>query len=221
MGWRAIRIGLDRPALLRTQVRALLRAAAGRTLHVMFPMIAEVAEFDAARALLEKEAARLARLDEVPPRAVKVGAMLEVPALAFQLPALLARVDFLSVGSNDLMQFLFASDRGNSRLAHRYDVLSPAVLSFVRDLVRRCDEHDVSLSLCGEVAGRPLEAMALLGAGLRIISMPPRAIGPVKLMVRTLNLELLSRYLETLYDAPDHSLRSRLRNFARDHQIAL
>ncbi len=221
MGWRAIRIGLDRPALLRTQVRALLRAAAGRTLNVMFPMIAEVAEFDAARGLLAKETARLERMGQALPREVKVGAMLEVPALAFQLPALLARVDFLSVGSNDLMQFLFASDRGNSRLAHRYDVLSPAVLTFVRDLVRRCEEHGVALSLCGEVAGRPLEAMALLGAGLRTISMPPTAIGPVKLMVRSLNLELLGRYLETLYDASDHSLRTRLKNFARDHQIAV
>ena len=221
MGWRAIRIGLDRPALLRLQIRALLQAAEGRTLYVMFPMIAEVAEFDAARALLDKEAARLKRLGGPLPKELRAGAMLEVPALAWQLPALLERVDFLSVGSNDLMQFLFASDRGNPRLAARYDVLSPALLSFLRHLLRRCEDARVPMSLCGETAGRPLEAMALVAVGLRNLSMSPSAIGPVKMMVRSLDVSALSRYLDSLYDLPDHSLRSRLRDFARDHRIAI
>jgi phosphotransferase system enzyme I (PtsP) len=221
MGWRAIRIGLDRPALLRTQVRALLKAAAGRTLHVMFPMIAEVAEFDAARAIVDKEVARLGRMGGALPAALKVGAMLEVPALAWQLPALLGRVDFLSVGSNDLLQFLFASDRGNPRLAARYDILSPGVLALLRHLVRACDAAEVPLSVCGEMAGRPLEAMALIGLGLRSVSMTPSAIGPVKSMVRSLDVAIVSHYLESLYELPDHSVRSKLSDFARDHQIAL
>ena len=221
MGWRAIRIGLDRPALLRTQVRALLKAAAGRTLHVMFPMIAEVAEFDAARAIIDKEVARLGRMGDALPAALKVGAMLEVPALAWQLPALLGRIDFLSVGSNDLLQFLFASDRGNPRLAARYDILSPGVLSLLRHLVRACDAAEVPLSVCGEMAGHPLEAMALIGLGLRSVSMPPSAIGPVKSMVRSLDVAIVSHYLESLYELPDHSVRSKLSDFARDHQIVL
>jgi phosphotransferase system enzyme I (PtsP) len=163
MGWRAIRIGLDRPALLRTQIRALLQAAAGRSLHLMFPMIAEVAEFDSALAMVDKEVARLERLGRLLPKVVRVGTMLEVPSLAWQLPALLKRVDFLSLGSNDLMQFMFASDRGNPRLADRYDILAPGVLSFIRHLVRQCEAAAVPLSVCGEMAGRPLEAMALNG----------------------------------------------------------
>ena len=221
MGWRAIRIGLDRPALLRTQIRALLQAAAGRTLYVMFPMIAEVAEFQAAHDILDKEARRLRSMGRPLPERVRVGAMIEVPALAWQLPALLRKVDFLSVGSNDLMQFLFASDRGNPRLAARYDVLSPGVLSFLHHLVRQCDEAGVPISLCGEIAGQPLEAMVLIGLGLRNISMPPSAIGSIKAMVRSLEVSALSRYLDSLYDLPDHSLRSRLHDFAQDHRIAI
>jgi phosphotransferase system enzyme I (PtsP) len=221
MGWRAIRIGLDRPALLRTQIRALLQAAAGRSLHLMFPMIAEVAEFDSALAMVDKEVARLERLGRLLPKVVRVGTMLEVPSLAWQLPALLKRVDFLSLGSNDLMQFMFASDRGNPRLADRYDILAPGVLSFIRHLVRQCEAAAVPLSVCGEMAGRPLEAMALIGLGLRDISMPPAAIGPVKLMVRSLNVAALSQYLESLYDLADHSLRNRLHDFAQDHQVMI
>ncbi len=221
MGWRAIRIGLDRPALLRMQLRALLQAAAGRTLHVMFPLIAEVAEFDAARALLDKEAARLERLGRPLPETLRAGVMLEVPALAWQLPALLERVDFVSVGSNDLMQFLFASDRGSPRLAGRYDMLSPGMLSFLRHLVRCCDDAGVPISLCGETAGRPLEAMALVAVGLRNLSMPPSAVGPVKMMVRSLDVSALGRCVEPLYELSDHSLRGRLRDFARDHRIAI
>jgi phosphotransferase system enzyme I (PtsP) len=220
MGWRAVRIGLDRPALLRSQLRALLKAAQGRTLSVMFPMIAEVAEFDAVLKLLERERERLTRLGEPLPDEVRAGVMLEVPALAFQLPALLRKAEFVSVGSNDLMQFLFASDRENPRMAHRYDVLSPALLSFMRELVLRCDDAGVDLSICGEVAGRPLEAMAMIGVGLRAISIPPSAVGPIKMMVRDLNVEDLSGYLEPLIDSSEHSLRNRLQNFARDHGVS-
>jgi phosphotransferase system enzyme I (PtsP) len=225
MGWRAIRIGLDHPALLRRQLRALVRAAAGRELNVMFPMIAEVAELDAARRLLELELGRARARGVAPPKAVKVGAMLEVPALLFQLPALCARVDFLSVGSNDLVQFLFASDRGNPRLAQRYDVLAPTVLTLLRHLVESCRAarggEGIPLTLCGEMAGDPLEAMALVGLGFRQLSMAAPSIGPVKAMVRSLELGRLSDYLEGIRSSADHSLRSKLIAFARDHNVAL
>ncbi len=225
MGWRAIRIGLDHPALLRRQIRALVRAAAGRELDVMFPMIAEVAEFQAAKRLLELELARAEQRGLARPRVLKVGAMLEVPALLFQLPALAERADFVSVGSNDLVQFLFASDRGNPRLAQRYDVLAPPVLNLLRQLVATCRAarggRGISLTLCGEMAGDPLEAMALIGVGFRQLSMAAPNVGPVKAMVRSLEVSRLAEYLGELRESCDHSLRSKLLAFARDHGIAL
>ena len=221
MGWRAIRIALDRPLILRQQVRAILRAGAGRDVAIMFPMIAEVAEFDAARALLDREIERERRQGRELPRRVQVGAMLEVPALFWQLPTLLPRLDFLSVGSNDLLQFFFASDRGNPRLAERYDPLSPAVLSFLGELVRQCDAARVPLTLCGEMGGRPVEAMALIGLGFRRLSMAASSIGPVKAMIRSVDLPALSRYVAEIKQSADHSVREKLRSFAADHAIAL
>ena len=158
---------------------------------------------------------------QTPPQAVRVGTMLEVPALFWQLPALLRRIDFLAIGSNDLMQFLFACDRGNPQLIDRYDVLSPPVLSFLRELVQRCREAGVQLSVCGEMASRPLEAMVLVGLGLRHLSVSPSDVGPVKAMLASLSCARLSGYLTQLYDLPDHSLRARLRNYAMDHGISL
>ncbi|MGH6915624.1 MAG: putative PEP-binding protein, partial [Geminicoccales bacterium] len=135
--------------------------------------------------------------------------------------ALLPRVDFLSIGSNDLMQFLFACDRGNPELIGRYDVLSPPALCFLRELVERCRRAGVTLSICGEMASRPLEAMVLLGLGVRQLSLVPADIGPVKAMVRSLRCGRLAAYLAHLYDLPDHSLRVRLRNYALDHGVQL
>jgi phosphotransferase system enzyme I (PtsP) len=221
MGWRAVRIALDRPALLRHQLRAMIAAAAGRRLVVMFPMIAEVAEFDQARAIFDTELQRAARTGDGLPQAVRVGAMLEVPALMWQTKALLERVDFLSIGSNDLLQFLFAADRGSPQLAERYDTLSPPVLGLLRDLVERCKAAEVPVTLCGEMASRPLEAMALLGVGLRSLSMPPGAVGAVKMMTRSLDVKRLARFLDRLIDSPHHSLRELLRSFARDHGIVV
>jgi len=217
MGWRAIRIALDRPAILRRQLRAFVAAAKGRDLKVMFPMIAEVAEFDAARRILDLELERAG--SGKAPKSVEVGAMLEVPALAWQLPALLERVDFLSIGSNDLLQFLFASDRNNPRIADRYDVLSPPVLALLRDIVRHCEEGRVDLTLCGEMAGRPIEAMTLIGLGIRRLSMAPASIGPVKAMILSLEGDRLAKYLGQLENSAEHSLRPRLRNFAKDHGV--
>lgn len=221
LGWRAIRIALDRPALLRHQLRALLSAAAGKDLRVMFPMIAEVAEFVRARALLDKELARLDRFDKPKPKRLEVGTMLEVPSLAWQFDALLPLVDFVSVGSNDLLQFLFASDRGNPRVANRYDLLSPAALSFFRHVVLQCRKYDVPVTLCGELSGQPLEAMALLGLGFRRISMSPAAIGPVKMMLRSLDVGVLEHFMMNLYDQPDASVRETLAEFAVAHEVVI
>lgn len=221
MGWRSIRIGLDRPAMLRSQLRALVRAAAGRQLHIMFPMIAEAAEFDAARAILELELEREKRRGTPMPAKLRVGAMLEVPALIFQLKGLRGRLDFISIGSNDLLQFLFAVDRTNQRLAERYDVLSPAALTMFRRVIVECNENGIGVSLCGEAGSRPLEAMALVGLGLRNLSLAPPAIGPVKMMIRSLRVRPLETYLKTIIGLPHRSLRERLRDYARDHRIAI
>ncbi len=221
LGWRAIRISLDRPALLRHQVRALLTAAAGRSLRIMFPMVAEVAEYSRARALVDKELARLDKFGKERPASLEVGTMLEVPSLAWQLDTLLPLVDFVSIGSNDLLQFLFASDRGNPRVATRYDFLSPAVLSFLRHIVVKCDEHKTPLTLCGEMSGRPLEAMALVGVGLRRVSMSPAAVGPVKMMVRSLDVGRLEAFMAGLYGLPDRSVRAHLAAFAEEHGVAV
>lgn len=221
LGWRSIRITLDCPAVLRQQLRALVRAAAGRELRLMFPMIAEVSEFERAKAVVEMEVARERAQGGVLPTRVLCGTMLEVPALAWQLKALLPRVDFVSVGSNDLAQFLFASDRGNPRISDRYDVLSPAVLTFMREIVQQCEAYRVPLSVCGEMAGKPLDAMTLIGLGIRTLSMAAPSVGPVKTMVRSLDVAAVSHYLELLYDAPDHSLRDKLKGFALDHGVVL
>lgn len=219
MGWRAMRIALDRPAMLCRQLRALIEAADGRELRVMFPMVCEIREFEAARQLVDRELALASSRGVPPPRSLQVGAMLEVPSLYFQLPELLRRIDFLSIGSNDLLQFLFASDRGNPQVGERYDTLSPAFLRLLRDVTRMCDDAGVPVSLCGEMAGEPLDAMALIGIGLRRLSMNSQAVGDVRMMTRSLDVSALSRYLDTIIEGPDHSLRSKLTAFARDRGV--
>ena len=221
MGWRAIRVGLDRPAMLRQQLRALIRAAAGRELHLMFPMIAEVDEFDRARAVLALELERERALGGAVPSKLRVGAMLEVPSLVYQLPQLLARADFISIGSNDLLQFHFAVDRNNPRLAERYDLLSPSALTMMRRIIIGCAKLGVEVSLCGEAGSQPLEAMALIGLGLRSFSVASPAIGAVKLMVRSLEVGPLAAYLVALLGQSDHSLRKKLKDYASDHGIAI
>ncbi len=219
MGWRAIRIGLDRPAMLRQQLRALIRAARGRTLFVKFPMVAEVAELESARAIVDLELARAAREGQLLPKAIKIGVMLEVPSLLWQLPALCERIDFLSVGTNDLLQFLYACDRGNPRLAERYDPLSAPMLALLRELVARTRDAGVSLSICGDMAGNPLEAMVLIALGFRSLSMASTAIGPVKTMIRSLDVAAVAQYLDEIGRRTDHSLRPKLEAYARDHDI--
>ncbi|MCF8479779.1 MAG: phosphoenolpyruvate--protein phosphotransferase [Rhodospirillum sp.] len=222
LGWRSIRITLDRPAILRAQVRALIRASGGRELRVMFPMVANVAEYRAARALVDMELAREAARGTPPPERVRVGTMLEVPSLVWQLPALLKDgVDFVSIGSNDLMQFTFASDRGNPRIAGRYDPLSPPALSLLKRILDLCNIAAVPVSLCGEMASRPLEALALTGLGFRFLSLAAPGMGPVKQMILSTNLSDVKPYVMSLLDLPDVSVRGKLRAFAKDHGIEL
>ncbi len=185
----------------------------------MLPMIAEVAEFDAAKALVERERALLEVQGREGPREVHLGAMIEVPSLLWRLDELFEKVDFASVGSNDLLQFLFAADRTNERVASRYDPLSPAVLRVLAHIVEAAERHATPLTLCGEMASRPLEAMALIGLGFRTISMAPAAIGPVKSMILELDAGALTEAMRELIEDTGASIRGALERFAREHGI--
>ncbi len=220
MGWRSIRLTLDRPALLRQQLRAMIKATEGETLRVMFPMIANIAEFDAARRIFDLEMVRHVRDGGRPPKSVKVGTMLEVPSLIWQLDALVKRANFVSIGTNDLMQFMYASDRGNTKLAHRYDTLSPAVLTVLNQIVQKCTAAGIEVSVCGEMAGNPLDAIVLVGLGCTNLSMSAIAIGPVRAAVRSAAMKDIQPFVRNLLNAEDSSLRERVRAFARDRGIA-
>jgi phosphotransferase system, enzyme I, PtsP len=188
LGWRAIRVGLDRPGIMRMQIQALIRGAKGRPLIVMFPFVTECEEFERARELFLRELAREQARGHTVPSRIQIGAMLETPSLAYAPDRFFAMVDFLSIGGNDLKQFFFAADRENERVRRRYDMLSVAFLSFIDHIVRRAADHATPLSFCGEDAGRPVEALGLAAMGLRNLSMRPASIGPVKLMLRSVDL---------------------------------
>jgi phosphotransferase system, enzyme I, PtsP len=219
LGWRSIRMALDRPALLRLQVRALLIAGQNHKLKIMFPMIADVDEFLRAKEIVEMEKAYLLARGHVMPRSLQLGVMIEIPALIWQLDQLLPLIDFASVGSNDLVQFLFASDRGNPKLAGRYDPLSPAALGAMRLIVEKATAHNKPVTLCGELGGRPLEAMGLLGIGLTSVSMVPSGIGPVKAMLLALDTAKLWAFMAPLLKSPAHSIRGDLLEFAQRNGV--
>lgn len=221
LGWRSIRMALDRPALLRLQVRAMLMAGEGQDMRIMFPMIADVDEFLQAKAAVDKEVAYLTVRKHALPRSVKIGVMIEIPSLIWQLDHLLPIVDFASIGSNDLVQFLFASDRGNPKLAGRYDPLSPAALSAMRVIVEKGRQYGKKVTLCGELGGRPLEAMGLVGIGMASMSMVPSGIGPVKAMIRSLDQKKLWAFMEPLLHSPAHSLRGDLLEFANRNGVVI
>ena len=223
LGWRAIRLSLDRPGLLRTQLRAMLKAAAGIELKLMVPMVTEVSEIAAVRELLQKEVQHLSRFGHGLPRKLQFGAMLEVPALLWQLDELMSAVDFVSVGSNDLFQFSMAVDRGNARVSDRFDPLGKPFLRILRDIVRAGERNNTPVTLCGELAGKPISAMALLGIGFRSVSMSPASIGPVKAMLLGLEVETLAKVMnEALDDTKSAtSIRDVLAHFAEAHNIPL
>jgi phosphotransferase system enzyme I (PtsP) len=221
IGWRAIRMALDRPALLRLQLRALISAAGGRQLNIMFPMITQTSEMVKARAMVDREREFIASRGQALPSEIRVGAMLEVPALIWELDHLLPHADFISVGSNDLLQFMFAADRLHPRLAGRYDGLAPAALKALDTVRERCEAHDTPLTLCGEMAGNPLQALALIALGYRSISMSPTSVGPVKQMLLHLDAGKAAGFLRAHLDDDASSLREALGQFARQNQIPL
>ncbi|MBZ6377760.1 phosphoenolpyruvate--protein phosphotransferase [Pacificimonas flava] len=220
MGYRALRLALGREGLMKVQARALLDAAAGRTLNVMFPMVSEPWEFDAARALVEEQRRMLGERGRPVPDHVRYGAMFEVPALAEVLPELLERVDFLSVGTNDLFQFLFAADRSHPLLAERYDWLSISALRFLKRIVDAADRAGKPVTVCGEMGGRPLAAMALFALGYRRVSITPAGVGPVKAMVRSLDLQALKPEFDGWLSA-GRNMRAALEGWAEMHGVAL
>ncbi|MGV3652478.1 MAG: phosphoenolpyruvate--protein phosphotransferase [Devosia sp.] len=189
MGWRSLRLALDRPGLLRTQVRALLQAADGGPLKILVPMVTETSEFRQAKLVIHKELERMRRAGDRVPMRVEVGAMVEVPSLLFELDHLLPEADFVSIGSNDLVQFLTATDRANPRVAENYDPIALPRLRAFKHIVDNCARHDVPLTMCGELAGRRLEALALMAIGMNRLSMSPSSIGPIKEMILGLELE--------------------------------
>jgi len=221
LGWRALRMGLDHPGLMKAQARALLQATAGRTLNVMFPMISEPWEFDEAKAYFDNQIEYLKRRKQILPLKIKYGVMLEVPSLADMLDILIPKIDFISIGTNDLTQFLFAADRAHPKLAERYDWLSPAILRFIKRIVQNTKDEDVTLSVCGEMGGRTLEALALIGLGLKRLSISPAAIGPVKAMIRSSNLKDIEAKISELLQNPSKDLRYDLLHWARQQNIEL
>ena len=219
MGWRALRLALEREGLLKVQARALLEAAAGKTLNVMFPMVSEPWEFDAAKAVFESQVAFLKRCRKSLPEAIRYGVMLEVPSLAEMLDVLVPRLSFISVGTNDLTQFLFAADRGNPMLAERYDWLSPAILRFLRRVIAATVGHPVQLGVCGEMGGRQLEALALIGLGIRRLSITPAAVGPIKELVRKIDTREIGEVMSTWLAAPPPDMRAAMLEWAAEHEI--
>jgi phosphotransferase system, enzyme I, PtsP len=221
LGWRSIRMAMDRPALLRLQARAMLMAGAGHDLKIMFPMIADVQEFVQAKQAVMLEHAILTKRGHGLPKSLKIGVMIEIPSLLWQLDYLFPVADFASIGSNDLVQFLFASDRGNPKLAGRYDALSPAALGAMRQIVERAKAHGKTVTLCGELGGRPLEAMGLVGVGISSMSMVPSGVGPVKAMIRSLDQEKLWTFMQPLLASGLHSLRGDLMEFAQRNRVEI
>ncbi|GGJ58011.1 phosphoenolpyruvate--protein phosphotransferase [Sphingopyxis bauzanensis] len=221
MGWRALRLALEREGLLKVQARALMEAAAGRTLNVMFPMVSEPWEYEAARNLFVGQRAWLAQHNKKLPVAIRYGAMLEVPGLLETLDLMLPHLDFLSVGTNDLTQFLFAADRAHPRLAERYDWLSPIVMRYLARVVRTVVGSKVALGVCGEMGGRPLEAMALLGVGIERLSITPAGVGPVKAMIRSLDLAALRADMPKILAQPSSNPRGQYQAWAEAHRVDL
>ncbi|MGQ0590824.1 MAG: putative PEP-binding protein, partial [Sphingosinicella sp.] len=203
------------------QARALLEAGGGRELYIMFPMISEPWEFAAAKALVEEQRAWLTERRKPLPLRIEYGAMLEVPALAETLDQLLPMIDFLSIGTNDLTQFLFAADRSHPRLAERYDWLSPAILRFLARIVAEARTHKVPVAVCGEMGGRTLEAMALIGLGIRRLSITPAAVGPIKAMIRSLDRGAAMELMEELLAKPPPDMRAALTRWAEEKGVRI
>mgnify|MGYP003666796826 FL=1 len=215
LGWRAIRVGLDKKGVMRMQLQALLRAANGRPLRVMFPFVAQMEEFLEARAHLLNEVHREKSLGHALPESLSVGSMLETPSMAFAPRKFFEEADFISIGGNDLKQFFFAADRENERVRRRYDTLNVSYLSLLDKIVSRCAETKTPVSFCGEDAGRPVEALCFAAMGLRCLSMRPASIGPVKNMLLKADLGEVRRVIETAREAGDQTVRPAVMDYLR------
>ena len=221
LGWRALRMALDHPFFFRRQLRALIRASRGKTLRLMFPMVATVEEFEAARRLVDSEMEWAIKFGRDLPNKLKVGAMVETPSLAFSIDSLKGKADFLSIGTNDLMQFFFAADRDNARLSGRYDLLSRPAMRLLQRMRQRADEAELPITVCGEAAGRPLEALALVAIGYRRLSMQASRIAPIKLLIRSVEMETLARRVQDALDAKDQSLRNAMLSVADEFGVKI
>lgn len=206
LGWRGLRIGLDKPAILRYQLRAMLAAAGTRPLKIMFPLVATCEEFLKARAMFNIELKRLKRFSHPFPTSIELGVMIEAPSIIYQLEELCQYAQFLSIGLNDLMQFFFAADRGNAAVADRYSVMSPPALRLLRDIQRKVAQTNCELSICGEAAGRPCDALILSALGYEILSMSAASVGPVKAAIRAFDLDALAAELNQILDKPGGSV---------------
>jgi phosphotransferase system enzyme I (PtsP) len=215
LGWRAIRVGLDKPGVMRMQLQALLRGAAGRPLTVMFPFVAQFEEYRAAKAEMDKAIERERILGHPVPDQIEIGAMLETPSLAFAPEKFFREVGFLSIGGNDLKQFFFAADRENERVRKRYDTLNVSFLTFLENIVARCQATGTALSFCGEDAGRPVEALCLAAIGLRTLSMRPASIGPVKHAIMRTDLAGLRDVIHSVRNRGEQSVRPAVMDFLR------
>jgi len=221
MGWRALRVALEREGLLKVQARALLEAAAGRTLNVMFPMVSEAWEFDAAKDVFETQLEFLRKQKKVLPEAIRYGVMLEVPSLAEQLDLLAPKISFLSIGTNDLTQFIFAADRSNPKLAERYDWLSISILRFLKRVMETLRPYDVDVTVCGEMGGRQLEALALIALGIERLSITPASVGRIKELVRQIDVEQVRAAMNSWLSSPPHDMRATISNWAAEHEIEI
>ncbi|MBA3813529.1 MAG: phosphoenolpyruvate--protein phosphotransferase [Alphaproteobacteria bacterium] len=219
LGWRAIRVSLDKPAILRQQVRALIRANTGRELRLLFPMVADITEYRHARHHVEQEWARASRTQTALPSSLSYGVMVEVPSIVDQLDSLLQEVDFISLGTNDLFQFFYACDRTNPSVSNRYDVLSTSFLSYLYKIRLSCDTANIPLSVCGEMASKPIEALALLAIGYRSLSLSGPSAGLVKKMIVSLPLKEAEAFVLEAIKTYSPSIRSSLVAFAKRHRV--
>jgi phosphotransferase system enzyme I (PtsP) len=221
MGWRGVRMAVDRPGMIRPQLRALLAAAAGRTLWVMFPFVTLPGEIDEIRGLLDREIDRARRRERELPSAIRVGAMIETPASAWRADLIAEKVDFLSIGGNDLAQFYFAADRDSERVQRRYDPMNAGFLSFLRHTVEKVSRTGTPLSYCGEQTADPVTAAALLGVGVRQFSLPAAFVGPFRRLVRSLDAKAVSDWLDAHTAEPLVTLRPAFTRFLKDSGAAL
>ncbi|MEZ5690549.1 MAG: phosphoenolpyruvate--protein phosphotransferase [Rickettsiales bacterium] len=221
MGWRATRIGLDRPGIFRTQFRAMLSAASEKNLHIMLPFIAQISEFEQIKNILKNEINNFEITGKKLPRSIKTGVMIEIPSLLWQLDELMEKADFISIGSNDLFQFMFACDRNSTHMTNYYDNLSPTNLRVIKQIVEKADEHKKEVIFCGEMAQKPIEALVLIACGIRSISAPERNIGMLKAMITSLSVKEVSDYVSYIERSNKKNIRSYLSNYTKDRKIVL